>query len=185
MDELQAVLDQALSLLAEGARDPASPWRNPALATFGTPPGLRTVVLRAFRAHDRRIELHTDARSPKIAVLREHPPAALHVWDPGRRIQIRADGIIKIANSVVTDAAWAALPDRSRATYRINAAPGTPISAPGIVKQDMPPEAARAVFSVLDFRIEGLEYLSLAHAAHQRARFRWRGDELTATWLVP
>jgi hypothetical protein len=190
MDDLGAVLAGALALLAEGAAQAASPWRTPALATMPeagspSPPGLRTVVLRRFDAGARLAEIHTDARAPKIGALRADPRAALHGWDPARRVQIRLDGAIAVAGPAETEAAWAALPDSSRSTYAVRLAPGTPIARPDGAGPALPPEAARAVFTVLHLRFDALEALSLAHGAHRRARFLWSGGARTATWLVP
>jgi hypothetical protein len=187
MVDLQTVLPTALACLAEGAADPGSPFRNPALATPGLSagPGLRTIVLRRFLPETRVVELHTDARSPKMAALRADPRAALLFWHAGRRIQIRLDGRISVAGEADAHAAWAALSDHSRATYTVTLPPGTPIRDPADARQDLAPEAARAVFTVLRLGFDTLEYLSLARGEHCRARFGWSGELRTATWLVP
>jgi hypothetical protein len=187
MADLQAVLPAAFACLAEGAADPASPFRNPALATgaLGGAPGLRTLVLRRFHPDARLVELHTDARSPKMAALQANPLAALLFWHAGRRVQLRLEGRITVAGAAEADEAWAALPPSSRATYAVTLPPGTPIADPADAGQDPDPAAARAVFTVLRLGFDTLEYLSLARGAHCRARFGWSGEDRTATWLVP
>jgi len=187
MADLHAVLPAAFACLAEGAADPASAFRNPALATAGpgAAPGLRTLVLRRFAPDLRVAKLHTDARSPKIAALRADPRAALLFWHAERRVQIRLEGHVTIAGAAEADDAWAVLPASSRATYAVTLPPGMPIADPAEARQDLPPDAARAVFTVLRLGFDTLEYLSLARGAHCRARFGWSGDTPTATWLVP
>jgi hypothetical protein len=185
LNDLDAILAGSFARLAHAPGDPASPWRLPALATASADgmPGIRTIVLRAFDPDARSATLHTDARSPKLAVLRANPRAALHVWDPGRREQVILHGTVTIADLAATDAAWAGLPAASRTTYAVSKAPGTPIAAP---EASVPgPGAARESFTVLLLQVAALEYLSLAHGSHRRARFHWQDGRLTATWLVP
>jgi pyridoxine/pyridoxamine 5'-phosphate oxidase len=186
MADLHAVLATAFGLLAEGASNPKSAWRNPALATSdGQSPGIRTIVLRRFSPDERVVELHTDARSPKLAALTRNPRAALHGWDADRRIQLRLDGVVEVAPEPQTQAAWDALPDGSRATYQVSQAPGTPIADPAEALGTLSIAQARAEFRVLWLRFDALEYLSLAHGSHHRASFVWQGGPVAATWLVP
>ena len=187
LNELQTVLDQCLALLAEGVADANSPWRTPALATVHAsgPPGIRTIVLRSFDPAARIAALHTDARSPKMTAIRTNPAASLHGWDAARRIQLRLDGAIAIADDTATNAAWAALPAQSRATYSVALSPGTEIPDADRTPPALPDAEARKFFTVLHLHVTELEYLSLAHGAHRRARFRWSGGALVATWLAP
>jgi pyridoxine/pyridoxamine 5'-phosphate oxidase len=187
MKTLSAVLEESFALLAEGAADPHSPWRHPALATVAPDgrPGVRTLVLRRFDPAARCVDLHTDGRSPKMATLAANPRAALHGWDCGRRIQLRLDGVIAVADAAATARAWDALHAGSRATYAAALAPGTPIADPGAVPAPRDERAARADFRVLALRFDALEYLSLARQDHRRARFDWKGEDCQATWLVP
>ena len=184
---LAAVLEESFGLLQEGARDPDSPWRNPALATVAPDgrPAIRTLVLRRFSPGMRIAELHTDARSPKMAALALNPRAALHGWDPARRIQLRLDGIVTLADDAHVQRAWEALHEGSRATYAVAQAPGTPISEPSPAAPSRGVDEARLDFRVLAFQVEALEYLSLAPHAHARAAFRWHEQAPDATWLVP
>jgi pyridoxamine 5'-phosphate oxidase len=185
-DALDAVLRQGLALLQAGAGDPDAAFRTLALATVQDgAPGIRTVVLRRFAAAERVAEFHTDARSPKLAALLHNPRAALHGWDKTTRIQLRLDGTVTVAGPAETEAAWAALPGPSRASYAVGMAPGTPIAAPEDARATHPPAQAQAVFRLLRLRFDALEYLSLAHGAHRRARFDWRHGGAASTWLVP
>ena len=183
MSTLDEVLAQAWGLLAEAAGDPGSAWRVMALATVTRDggPGVRSVVLRGVDAAGRVAVVHTDARSPKMAALAGDPRASLLGWDAARRVQIRLDGVVEVAGTAESDAAWTELGVGSRMTYAGALAPGTPMAAPAaeIGRPD------RAVFVVLKLHVVALEYLSLAHGAHRRARFAWTGGTLAQTWLAP
>ncbi len=187
MDDLHAVLSAALALLSEGAATPESPWRTLTFVTLclDGAPAPRTVVLRAFDAESRLAEFHTDSRSPKCAQVVADPRAALHGWDATRRIQIRGDGRVLPGDRPRTERAWAALPDKSRSTYKVANPPGAPIARPEQSAADVGDEQAKAVFRVLLFRFDSLEVLSLAREGHRRARFRWPDGRLEATWLAP
>jgi pyridoxamine 5'-phosphate oxidase len=184
---LADLLTRSFAVLEDGARDPDSAWRHPALATVAPDgrPGIRTIVLRRFHPARRIVELHTDARSPKMAALAHDPRAALHFWGPARRIQLRLDGVITLADDEAVQSAWDALHDGSRATYASAQAPGTPIADPAGGGAPCGQDEARRVFRVLQLRFEVLEYLSLAPQARGRARFVWQDQACDATWLVP
>ena len=183
MSALVDVLSEAWGLLAKGAGDPGSAWRVLTLAnvTAEGAPGARSVVLRGVDAQARVAIVHSDLRSPKIAGLARDRRTALLGWDAGRRVQIRLDGVIGIAGPAETDAAWEALPEASRATYAGALAPGTPMDAPEATL-GMPD---RSIFAVLRLEVAAIEYLSLRHGAHRRARFGWLDGKLAATWLAP
>ena len=186
-DGLCGLLAESAALLAEGAADPSSPWRNPALATLGLDgmPQARTVVLRRFDLASRQVETHTDTRSAKYRELQAHPAASLHGWDGGRRVQLRLTGSIELhTTGRVSDAAWAALRPQSRATYSVVPGPGTVLRAPeatGETAQD----AARGVFCVVRLVFDTLDYLRLGQGSHRRARFSWAEERRAAMWLVP
>ena len=183
MRELMGRLEEAWALLAGGVADPASAWRVLTLANVNAKggPGLRSVVLRGMEAEARVAVVHTDLRSPKISGLARDPRAALLGWDAARRVQIRLDGMVEVAGAGETDAAWAALGEGSRTIYAGALAPGMPLAEPEVAMG----APDRAVFAVLRLRIMALEYLSLAHGAHRRARFDWADGAMAATWLVP
>ena len=184
---LDDILAGAFALLAEGADDPGSPWRNPALATVGPgqEPRVRTVVLRRFDPVARHLELHTDARSAKHTELLANPAAELHGWDAARRVQLRVAGTVGLhRDDAVAQAAWDRLRPASRDTYRVEPGPGTRLTTPDEASQ-AGEEAARSVFCVMRLAITQLEWLHLGQGSHRRARFTWAADARTAMWLVP
>lgn len=183
---LEACRAEAFRLLARGVADRRSPFHTPVLASVADDgaPALRTVVLRAWDPAARELRVHTDARSPKAAELRARPRAALLAYDPGRRVQVRIGGRVALhAADAVAEAAWAASRPASRTCYAATAAPGAPIATPGAAPTDA--ELGWPNFVVVRLLVEELDYLSLAHAGHRRARFTWADGRADATWLAP
>jgi hypothetical protein len=190
--DLGKVLADAYALLDEGVADAVSPWRTLCLATVARDggPALRSVVQRAFSQSGRALDMHTDRRSAKYAELHAQPKAAVHGWDPARRVQLRLSGHAeRLTTGPAADAAWAALSRHGRATYDVLPGPGTRLLAPDYAMHDRDEAAARAVFAVIRLRFDTLEVLSLpaipGQGSHKRAVFRWGRAGATADWLVP
>ena len=184
---LDDVLGAAEHLLSLGAADPASAWRAMTLATVDTAgrPRQRSVVLRAFSQAARCLEFHTDSRSAKHAELRAHPRAGLHGWDAARRIQLQAQGRVTLhVRDAVAESVWHALPGSTRGTYCVSPGPGTPIETPFDV-QPVDEAAAFAVFCVVHFWLDELEWLHLEQGSYARARFCWDNGQCISMWLVP
>jgi hypothetical protein len=184
---LDAVLQRAFSLLAEGVDDAGSPFRTPTLACVDADgfPDLRSVVLRGFDAAGRCVEMHTDTRSAKVAAFAQRPSAALHVWDAAGRVQVRLRGTVHLhMGDAVAEAAWARLRAPSRATYCVEPGPGTVIKSPHDTHA-CGEHLGFSVFCVIQMRFEALEWLHLEHANHRRALFRWDNGILAPMWLVP
>ncbi|WP_270938413.1 pyridoxamine 5'-phosphate oxidase family protein [Falsiroseomonas oryzae] len=184
---LQECLAEAFRHLARGVADRRHPFHTPTLATVAPDgaPEARTLVLRGFEAATRTIRLHTDARSGKVASLLREPRCALHLYDPGAKVQLRLSGRAALhGGDAVAAAAWQASRDFSRMCYAIEPAPGTPVAAPPPAPRDA--AAGEAQFRVLLLRFDRLDWLELAAAGHLRARFDWHGDGAPdASWLVP
>ncbi len=183
--DLEAVLAEAFALLAEGAEDPGSAWRNMTLATVDAAlaPQARTVVLRGLDRAARVLEVHTDRRSAKFDQVQRHPRVALHGWDAARAVQLRANGIAVLHVADETSrAAWARLRPQSRATYAVDPGPGHPLARPGEAGTGAD---AEAVFCVMHIRLDALEFLHLGQGSHRRARFIWSGGVCSPMWLVP
>lgn len=183
---LEAVLAAAQHLLAEGAAEPASAWRTLTLATVDAAgrPRQRSVVPRAF-TQARCLEFHTDSRSAKHAELRCDARAALHGWDPVRRIQLRVQGAVTLhVRDEVASAVWQALPESTRGTYCVAPGPGTAIETPSDTRRT-DDAAGFAVFCVVQLWLDELEWLHLEQGSYARARFCWDNGRRTSTWLVP
>ncbi len=170
----------------DGADTPGSPWRNLALGSVGLDgaPQVRTVVLRRFSGVE--LDVHTDVRSAKFAELQANPAATLHGWDAESRIQLRAVGTVALhVGDATAQAAWTELKEGSRATYRVQPGPGTPLAGPDNPVPDATEKDAVGVFCVVRLTIRTLDWLHLAHDGHRRARFSLADDPAKALWVVP
>jgi pyridoxamine 5'-phosphate oxidase len=178
MSDLAATLAAAWATLEAGVGDRAAPARHIVLATSGAAgPEARLLVLRAADRGAGTLTLHTDAATAKAAELAADPRAALLVWDPDARLQIRLRA--RVALRPGTPAEWDALPAGSRALYGGTPAPGAPVAAPAAHR----PEPDPARFAILTATIDQIETLSLG-TPHARARFA-RGEGFSGTWIAP
>ncbi len=188
-DALGATLREALGLIEAGATDPHSPFHTLTLGTVGqSGPRLRSVILRGFDRDALRLEIHTDARSPKVAELEAEPAVELLVWDAQSRRQLRLSGLARLHDEGArVETAWQALGEHSRATYRVGAAPSTPLGEAEQPPPDQDEAAARAAFLVIEVTLSAVEYLRLSPEGNRRALFRLQGaiTDIEACWLVP
>jgi pyridoxamine 5'-phosphate oxidase len=191
-DDLDGTLAEAFRLFARGVVDRRSAFHTPTLGTVGRGggPRLRTVVLRAFDAGRRVLRFHTDARSAKAEEIEAGSGVALHVYDPGAKVQIRIEGRAALhAGDPIGDAAWSSSRRMSRACYAVTPAPGSAlVEADGFIlpTTDEEMDAGRVNFLAVLVTIERLEWLWLAHDGHRRAEFAFGpGDSVSRRWLVP
>lgn len=179
--QADTLLDQVWARLSRGVGDRHAAARHPTLATLSPDgmPQLRTVVLRGADRGAGVLEVHTDLHSAKVAALRRHPQAGLHVWDAGAHLQTRIEAQALILSGAEVAAIWARVPDPSRQAYGTRPAPGTPIG--DALAYDKP--ADPAAFAVLRLTITAIDALHLG-PRHRRARYTretgWQGQ-----WLAP
>jgi pyridoxamine 5'-phosphate oxidase len=190
-DDLDAIRAECWRLLEAGAQGRGTAFHAPTLATLGRDgrPRLRTVVLRGVDAAARRLRVHCDRRSDKVAEIRADPRVALHVYDAQAKVQVRVEGRADVhAHDAAAEAAWQAARPMSRACYAVAPASGSPIPEGGAYAMPERAEAdspGRANFATLAIEAETIEFLHLARAGHRRARFTWTGEGWTAAWRVP
>lgn len=175
-DDLFALVWDRLAL---GVRDATAAARHPALATVGPDgaPDLRTVVLRAADRSAGTLEVHTDARSAKVAQIASDPRVAALVWDAAVSLQIRLTATATVLPGDA--AAWARVPPAARARYGADPPPGTPIPA----ADSWSATGAQDGFAALKLTLTGVEALHLG-PPHRRA-FWARADGWRGRWLVP
>ncbi|MBX9814218.1 MAG: hypothetical protein A4S12_08025 [Proteobacteria bacterium SG_bin5] len=184
-DDLGAALAEAERLLRRAVVDRHSPWRTLQLASIATDgaPDVRTLVLRGVDARARRLRLHTDRRSAKIAELTADPRVMLHGYDPRAKLQLRLAGRATVLTGDDSRAAWLASSRQARACYAISPAPGTVVETPPPAPELTP--GAHENFAVLIVQYHSLDWLWLSAEGHRRARFDWVDETLEARWLVP
>ena len=140
----------------------------------------RVTVLRAFDKANWRLRFHTDARSPKSAVVGDGAPVGVLFYDREAKLQLRCRGRGWIERDTPTaDAAWEASDNFARRCY-LGLGPGTVSDAPtsglpaefeGVKPSDAQLAPAREHFAILLVELEEADWFSLAHDGHKRAIF--------------
>ena len=169
---------RAADWLQAGAQSPTHSFHWPTLATTGADgqPEARVLVLRRFDPAGRAAEVHTDARSPKVAQLAADPRACLLFHDPDARVQVKLPVTVAMhRGDAAARAAWEALTDRTRGTYATPWPSGTVVppgadTATPAVGADHP---AFADFVLLRCHFAGLEVLELRPDGNRRGRLTW------------
>lgn len=195
IDTLEDSCAEAIRLIVDGATSRRSEMHT---AVVGSSDGdLRVMVLREYDADSRVLRFHTDARSPKCAVIGEAgSPVNLLFYDREAKTQIRARGIGRIEREgPIADAAWEASTNFARRCYLAEDSPGAvsdqgtsglPQWVEGIQPSDVQVAPARENFAVLLVRLERLDWLHLANSGHRRAVFT-AGDDNSweGQWVLP
>ncbi|MBB2964803.1 pyridoxamine 5'-phosphate oxidase family protein [Methylobacterium sp. R2-1] len=190
-DDLDGFRAEGWRCLAEGVENRHSPFHTPSLATVDAAgrPRLRTVVLRAAEAGEGRLRFHCDRRSDKARELAESGLAALHVYDPPAKLQLRLEGRARLhRDDALADAAWAAALAMSRVCYGVEPAPGTALAAgDAYALPDEDPEAriGRENFCAVVLTVERIDLLYLDRRGHRRAVFWREGEGWRGTWVAP
>lgn len=194
-ETLKEVQAEAIRLIVHGATNRRSDMHTPVV---GSADGdMRVMVLREYDAASRALRFHTDARSPKSAVIGEGGSTVnVLLYDREAKTQIRARGMGRIeCVGPVADAAWKESTNFARRCYLAEDAPGTvsaggtsglPGWAEGIQPSDDQIAPARENFAVLMVKLDRLDWLYLANSGHRRAVFTAskRGD-WDGQWVVP
>ncbi|MBC7506121.1 MAG: pyridoxamine 5'-phosphate oxidase family protein [Sandarakinorhabdus sp.] len=194
-DQLAEALDMAWRLLGRGAADRRSPVHTPVVTSVDGDgsPDARVMVLRSADRGAALLRFHTDARSPKCAAL-DGAAVSVLAYHPGEAVQLRLAGTARIlVQGAEVDRIWAASTPFARRCYLLEAAPGSPLPAPGSglpawVEGRKPEVAelvpARANFALVMVDVAAVDWLHLAQAGHRRARFAV-GDGWQGAWVVP
>ncbi len=178
-DPVRAVLD----LLTRAANDRnAGPLRWPVLASAASDGGAdaRMLVLRRFEREALTLELHTDARAPKIAQLTAEPRCTLVFFDSRSSVQLRIAGRASVHHGDgVAAAAFSRAPAGSLEDYR-GAAPGADFNAAPARSDD-----ARANFAAIRIGMETADRLQLSRQGHERWRVDFRAEPAFAQAIAP
>tara|TARA_R110002124_G_scaffold100107_4_gene246579 strand:- start:10075 stop:10701 length:627 start_codon:yes stop_codon:yes gene_type:complete len=197
--DLDSTLNLALELLSNAVDERAAPFRTPVVASIsedgeGRPiPDSRIMVLRSFRASDRRITLFSDIRSAKIDQIKAYPTISVLFYDPAKRLQIRLAGRCEVHRADrLSEVSWQSLSSTNKRSYSIQPSPGTWL--PQATAYNLSPKSEHGPasssdasnFCVLETRYNRLEWLYLAPQGHRRALFTWDSAAVAdAHWLAP
>ena len=162
--DLAALEDHLWKRLARAVADGADAWRLVTLATAG-PDGAqaRTVALRAADRGAGTVEVHTDARTPKVAAIEADPRGQLLLWDDGTEEQLRISARFAVVRA--DPARWNEVPEAARGNYGTTPEPGTPLDGPEAFRRDPAPER----FAALVGQVTAMDAVLLASDPHRRA----------------
>ena len=199
LNDLRLSLEQAWQLLREGASDRHSPLHTPAVATVtsaGTP-SQRIMVLRAVDQQSRQLRFNSDARGSKIDDIGQNAGVSVLGYHADAKVQLRLSGKAVVRSTgPEADTAWGQASLYGQRCYLAEPGPGRPVNAPtsgldpaleGVKPTPEQVRPARAHFAILQFEVERIEWLYLAHRGHRRALFEWDApaNRWDGSWLVP
>ena len=182
------------SMLKNAVKDRSSPFRIPVFSC-GNNDNIesRIVVLRKSDENNNMVQFHSDIRSDKIDILKKNPKASFLFYDKELKIQVRlkVEAIIN-HNNDVTKQSWEKTQHISRKCYLVDNGPGSisnePTSGlkPELDNFDYTKEQSEEGyknFTVVQCKINSIEWLYLAAKGHRRARFDLENNK--DNWLVP
>ncbi len=194
-NDLAAALAHAWSQLTHAVTDRTSAFHAPAVANVGLDgaPQQRSMILRDVDTAARTLRFYTDARSAKMAGLRNNQHVSVLAYDARSQLQLRLNGRVRFESGTpLADNIWKNLHDRSRMTYAQSIAPGQSVFTPthgapppATGNADLLTATARENFCLLIVDIDCLDWVLLSRNGNRRARFTWPQGQLNAQWLAP
>ena len=187
-DDLDKVRADIADRFCIAASSRKSPMHSPVVVTHDA--DARIMILREFDCDNWTLRFHTDARSPKTAVIGDGAPMAVLFYDPEEKVQIRVRGTGRIeTRSALADVAWNESSNFARRCYlgappgetRAEPSSGLPHWAEGIQPTDEQLVPAREHFAVLLVKVEEADWYWLSNEGHRRALI---GRD-TASWITP
>jgi len=193
-EDFNEIKNKIWSMLDNAIKDRNSPFRIPVFIC-GNKDDFdgRIVVLRKSDQSDNTIQYHSDIRSNKIAKLKSNKNASMLFYDKEEKIQVR----LKVKCTVnhdneITRESWLKTGHMSRKCYLVDNGPGTESPSPTSgLKPELDnfeftmeqSEAGYKNFTVIQCKIQNMEWLYLAAKGHRRAKFNL--DNNKDYWLVP
>lgn len=173
---LDYLLDDVWDILAQGVRVRFAAAHTPTLATLRDGvPNVRTVVLRAVSRASAMIFVHADRRSGKVRELSRQPACSLHIFDPGRRVQLRIEAHASLhADDDIAERQWAALQAQVRAEQRRVEAAVAAHGIPEVAIDDvdgLAESGRREDFMAIALHVSAIEWQHIGSRGQRRARF--------------
>ncbi|KLI63172.1 pyridoxamine 5'-phosphate oxidase family protein [Aurantiacibacter marinus] len=178
------------SRLSDGASNRRSAMHTAVVAT--TDAELRVMVLRGYDAATMTLRFHTDARSPKCAVVGDGSPVGVLFYDKQAKIQLRCKGTGRIERDTpAAGAAWDESTNFAKRCY-LGEGPGALTFEPSSglpewiegkepTAQQVAP--ARVNFAVLLVELAQVDWFYLSNDGHRRAIIDMASGE--GQWISP
>ncbi|BDD01036.1 pyridoxamine 5'-phosphate oxidase family protein [Persicobacter psychrovividus] len=161
------------------------PFRYMVLSTFDKEsqlPELRTVVCRGV-GDDFRLCFYTDARSPKVHQMAEHPQVGVLFYHSKKQLQIRFRAMVLRLTEEQSQYQKALSNIKSSGRlgdYTANAAPSSNLENDQDKQQGE--QIHLAVYEIIP---EAMDVLLLNREGHRRAKYVLKGDQWEEQGLVP
>ena len=141
-------------------------------------------MLREYASDDRML-FYTDARTPKVAEVRQHAGASLLFYHPQKGLQIRVEGMINLHqdNSLGREH-WTRVEGIGRRAYTPHLEPGKIIDSPDLAHK-WPEEMSDEHFAVLEFVPHTFDLLQLNRLEHLRLGMQKGEEGWEMNWLAP
>ncbi|MDC2996026.1 pyridoxamine 5'-phosphate oxidase family protein [Candidatus Pelagibacter sp.] len=193
-DNINEIQNKYWSMLDDAVSNRSSPFRIPVfMCSNQNQIDGRIVVLRGSDRKNNLLQFHTDFRSPKVDILKKNNKASLLFYDKEEKIQLRVKVDCEINNqNSITEVSWKRTQHISRRCYLTDSPPGTVSDNPtsGMISQledfDYTMEQSEdgyKNFTVINCKINSIEWLYLAAKGHRRAKFDFKNNK--NSWLVP
>jgi hypothetical protein len=173
---LEYLLDDVWDILAQGVRVRFAAAHTPTLATLRNGmPTVRTVVLRAVSRASGMVFVAADRRSGKVQELGIQPACSLHIFDAGRRVQLRIEAHASLhVDDDIADRQWAALQAQAKAQQRRADAVAAAHGIPEVAIDDVDGLAEtgrREDFMAIALHVSAIEWQHIGSRGVRRARF--------------
>lgn len=183
-DNLNHWLQHIKEELLRASIDKKHPFRFVVLSTQSASLSSRYVVLRET-ADVNKLFVYTDARSKKIADIKENKNIQFLFFDQKKGLQVIVSCTATLHNNNKTSRkAWSRVQGKARKAYCTIKAPGSTVENPEEAYQwneSFLPEH----FTVIEAIAHEIEFLQLGSMKHLRGRFLKEGNEWNGQWLVP
>ena len=184
LETLENVRENIEYNLSEGVKNRKSDFRTFTLCTSGDSPAGRIVVLRGYNASEGVITLHTNYHAEKINDVNQNENVCCVFYSKARKIQIRCFGMAKINyKNQRSSYAWSKMSDMSKECYFQFPNPGNIIKEYNDFSKEIH-YAESANFSVIDVKVEKVDWLYLKREGHRRANIFF-SEPLKDTWISP
>jgi len=193
----KVIFENIKKLLSIGAKDRNNSFHTPIFSN-NTSKNLiksRIVVLRKFNEENLVLNFHTDYRSPKIKDLKKNNLSIFVFYDSKIKIQLRIKSIVKIHNkNDVARESWNSTALSSRKCYLTLKSPssitniaedGIPDHLKGVDPTKDESEIGYKNFTVVENKIQKIDWLHLASSGHRRLKIICEKNEQVFKWLIP
>ena len=193
----KSIFDNIKELLTFAVKDRHHTFHTPVFSNKNQNNSIdsRIVVLRKFNESNLKLNFHTDFRSPKIVNLKKNNNSSFLFYDFKIKIQLRITTLSIINNkNDITKNAWDLSHLSSRKCYLTKKAPssittlpedGIPKHLKGIDPSQKESEMGYDNFTVIENKIQNIDWLYLAASGHRRLNIVFKNFEPVFKWIIP